>query len=494
MSTRAILNTWLLIFVFIPVMASAALAGTTLYVDADASAGGDGLSWSTAFKYLQDDLAAAVSSDEIRMAQGAYKPDRDEGNPTGTGSREATFQLISGVAVYGGYAGDGEPDPDAWDVSLYETILSGDLDANDVPVANPDDLLDEPTRSENSYHVVTGSGTDETVVLDGFTITGGNANGSWSTPQANGGRVRCYDSSPTLTNCTLTDNSAVYGGGIHSDNYSNPTLINCTFSGNWAGQGSGINSEYYSDSTLINCKFSGNSSTFGGGMYNVSSSFPILIDCIFRNNSADWVGGGIYNYPSNPGYSPIINCIFIGSIASERGGATFERHCASPEFVNCTFYRNSANSLGGAIANYEQSFMSLADCILWANNAEEGPQISLNSEANVSISYCDIQGGKIDIYGAQEANLDWGSGSIDSDPLFADAGNDDYHLKSQAGRWNPDTNEWVTDGSTSPCIDAGDPNSDWTAELWPHGKRINMGAYGGTPEASMSPSDVGNNC
>ena len=54
--------------------------------------------------------------------------------------------------------------------------------------------------------------------------------------------------------------------------------------------------------------------------------------------------------------------------------------------------------------------------------------------------------------------------------------------------------EWIVDGVTSPCIDAGDPNSDWTAELWPHGKRINMGAYGGTSQASMSPLDIGHKC
>ena len=85
-----------------------------------------------------------------------------------------------------------------------------------------------------------------------------------------------------------------------------------------------------------------------------------------------------------------------------------------------------------------------------------------------------------------------GHGNIDADPCFADPCNDDYHLKSQAGRWDPNIQSWVQDDVNSPCIDAGDPNSDWTVELWPHGKRINMGAYGGTAEASMSPLPVGN--
>jgi predicted outer membrane repeat protein len=103
---------------------------------------------------------------------------------------------------------------------------------------------------------------------------------------------------------------------------------------------------------------------------------------------------------------------------------------------------------------------------------------------------------------------DWGVGNIYADPLFARVGywdsngtpNDpqddfwvegDYHLKSQVGRWDPVLGQWMIDEVTSPCIDAGNSNSDWTKEPWPHGGRINLGAYGGTPQASMSLSTVG---
>ncbi len=85
-----------------------------------------------------------------------------------------------------------------------------------------------------------------------------------------------------------------------------------------------------------------------------------------------------------------------------------------------------------------------------------------------------------------------GWGEISRDPLFADPTNNDYHLKSQEGRWDPGNRTWVQDDVHSPCIDAGNTASDWTGELWPHGKRINMGAYGGTQEASMSLSALGN--
>jgi hypothetical protein len=87
---------------------------------------------------------------------------------------------------------------------------------------------------------------------------------------------------------------------------------------------------------------------------------------------------------------------------------------------------------------------------------------------------------------------------IRGDPLFANPGhwnNDltptswidgDCHLKSQAGRWDPNSVSWVQDDVTSPCIDAGDPNSPVGEEPFPNGGRINIGAYGGTAEASKS--------
>jgi hypothetical protein len=82
--------------------------------------------------------------------------------------------------------------------------------------------------------------------------------------------------------------------------------------------------------------------------------------------------------------------------------------------------------------------------------------------------------------------LNWGPGNIDTDPLFADPNNGDYHLKSQAGRFDPNRQSWVIDDVTSPCIDAGDPNSRIGTEPFPNGGVINMGAYGGTTEASKS--------
>jgi hypothetical protein len=91
------------------------------------------------------------------------------------------------------------------------------------------------------------------------------------------------------------------------------------------------------------------------------------------------------------------------------------------------------------------------------------------------ITYSDIQGGFN------------GEGNIDTDPLFVDAANGDYHLMSQSGRWNPASESWIMDDVTSPCIDAGDPGTSVGLEPSPNGGIINMGAYGGTAQASKSP-------
>ncbi|NIP23501.1 MAG: hypothetical protein GWN67_05170 [Phycisphaerae bacterium] len=204
MRNRANLKTSVIIFIFFVSMACSIAGGNAIYVDDDATAGGNGESWKNAYKYLQDALAVATNGDEIFVGKGTYRPDEDSANPSGTGNRQATFQLKNGVALRGGYAGFGQPDPDARDPNTHETILSGDLLGNDGPnFAN---------NAENSYHVVTGNGTNATTVLDGLTITAGNANGiGW---ENHGGGMGNSGGNLTVTNCAFIENSAEFGGGM----------------------------------------------------------------------------------------------------------------------------------------------------------------------------------------------------------------------------------------------------------------------------------------
>jgi len=506
MRQRTILFTILTVFVCLFAMAACATA-KTIYVDADAAGANDGSSWADAYNYLQDALADANASPkpvEIRVAHGIYRPDEDMLHPEGTGDREATFQLINGVTIKGGYAGSGQPDPNARDIELYETVLSGDRDENDVEIYYAWNLIDEPTRAENSNHVVTGSGTDANAVLDGFTIKGGQADSA--PPHSQGGGMNNDHGSPTVTDCIFTQNAALDGGGV-GNYYGNPTLNNCTFSENssfWgtgSGAGGGM-SNFYGTPVLTGCVFIGNSSDRGGGMYNnnllgCDGDSPTLIDCTFRANYAYRDGGGMScNYDS----PTLINCTFIGNSAvgsaeyGTGGGAISGNQTAT--LINCTFSGNSADSYGGAIMFGEGDYApaTLTNCIVWGNDADEGPQIALYW-SSLSVSYCDIQGGQANI-GLLTCcdELDWGAGNIDSDPCFAEAGhwdNDvwvdgDYHLKSQGGRWDTSEGRWAMDDMTSPCIDAGDPMSPIGPEPFPNGGIVNMGAYGGTAEASKS--------
>ena len=144
---------------------SAQSGSVVLHVDDDAPLGGNGLSWDTAFTFLQDALFEAAGDPtitEIRVAQGTYKPDRDEANPDGTNDRGATFQLINSVALMGGYAGIGAEDPNARNTELYETILSGAIG----------DLRDS---QDNSVHVMKGEDLSSDTILDGLTVTQGFA-------------------------------------------------------------------------------------------------------------------------------------------------------------------------------------------------------------------------------------------------------------------------------------------------------------------------------
>jgi uncharacterized membrane protein len=433
-----------------------------IYIDDDAAGANNGTSWEDAYNYLQDALSearVAPTPVEIRVAQGIYKP--DQGGSQTPSDREATFQLINGVTLKGGYAGAGTPDPNARNIELYETILSGDLDDNDVDVNDPSELLDEPTRAENSYHVVTGYQTESmsktTEVLNGFTIIGGNANGS-SYPNNRGGGMYC-NSDATLTNCTFSGNSADWGGGGMYCGptwccVTYPTVTNCTFIGNSAGEEGGGMRVGDSDPKLTNCKISGNSAgSSGGGVMFGGDNFTIMNNCLISGNWAGEDGGGMF-------------CIF-----------TFNFHPS-----NCTITDNWAGRYGGGMYNEYGCDITPANCIFWGNRdsggEDESAQIDYEPSQAPAVNYSCILGWTGDF---------GGTGNIGADPCFADVNNDDYHLKSQVGRWDANSQSWVLDDVTSPCIDAGNPGCAVGDEILPNGNRKNMGAYGGTAEASKSP-------
>lgn len=316
--------------------------GKIIYVDAEGTGANEGSSWANAYWCLRDALANVRSGDEIRVAQGIYKPDqqvvivsRRGAQVVATGNRTATFQLRDGVTIRGGYAGFGKPDPDSRDVRLYETILSGDLNGNDGPgFAN---------NAENSYHVVTGDGTDTRAVLDGFTVTGGNADDTYGY----GGGMHNRLCRPTVISCTFSGNCATRGGGMANREYSSPAMLNCVFSSNQARWGGGMCNWTYSSTTLTNCTFSGNTAEDGGAMIITKSSEVTLRNCTLTGN---WASAGV-------------------------AGA-----------INC-----SGNCTG-----------TLVNTILWSNSPNE---IDLQ-ESSITVTYSDVQGTGLPWPGEGNINAD----------------------------------------------------------------------------------------
>jgi parallel beta-helix repeat protein len=388
-----------------------------LYVDADAVGSNDGSSWADAFNYLQDALdQPIVTGNEIRVAEGIYTPDADTSDPCGTGDRTASFELINAVSLKGGYAGFGQLDPNARDIDSYLTVLSGDIgiDANSV---------------DNSYHVVTSSLCNIYTLLDGFTITGGNANGF--DPNNNGGGMFNLSSSPTVTNCTFIVNSAFnYGGGMYNTSSSSPDVTNCTFTENSAfNYGGGMYNTSSSSPIVINCTFTGNSANNGGGMCNWTNTSPAVTNCTFTENSAN-NGGGMYNTSSSS--FTVTNCTFTGNSAFGYGGGLYN-NISSPTVTNCTFTENSAIYGGGMFNILSSGSPIVTNSVLWNNTPDQIGNIS----SIPAVTFSDIQDG---------TGQPWfGEGCIDADPCFVDTSSPDPNL------WN------LRLAFDSPCIDAGDP-------------------------------------
>jgi len=337
--------------------------GNIIYVDWAAAGINDGSSWMDAYTDLQDALAAAVTGDQVWVAEGIYKPTTDT-------DRTATFHLETGVAIYGGFPENGGTWEELdWETNL--TTLSGDIGTDD-------------DSADNSYHVVTGSDVDATAILDGFTITGGNANGnSWENKNIGGGMYNSIGS-PTINNVIFTLNSAIVGGGIYN-NQSSPTLTNVTFTTNTASYGGGMYNYGSSSPTLTDVTFSGNTATNdGGGVYNNTSS-PMLINVTFSSNSADSSGGrggGMHNFES----SPTLTNVTFSSNSAHDGGGLFNNINSNPTLTNVSFSGNSATYWGGGINNQSNSNPNLTNVTFSCNSAGESGGGMLNVQSHPTLT------------------------------------------------------------------------------------------------------------
>lgn len=247
----------------------------------------------------------------------------------------------------------------------------------------------------------------ETCVVDGFTVKNGNALTCTATF---GGGILCEGSSPTITNCRITANTAEAGGGIVCRVGSHPTIANCTIEGNTA--------------ELLNP----DGVSAGGGICCMYWCYPTITNCVIAGNTARHAnqacGGGV---ACRVGCAPrIINCTITANIAEK----------IAPD----------GSALGGGVHFWNNAWDDpepvIANCVLWGDSTSgnEGQEIAVVVfDTQLVISYSDVEGGQLGVYTDDPFSVNWGAGNMEAAPLFHDPGTYDFHL-----------------GVASPCIDAGD--------------------------------------
>jgi len=380
--------------------ATAVARGGVIFVDADAPPGGNGSSWARAFDKLQDALAIAQAGDELWVAEGRYTPAPPDGD------REATFRLVSQTALYGGFDGS-EIEREQRVPELHETVLSGDLNGNDrAGFRNYD---------ENAYHVVTAIGTADGTVLDGFTISGGFADGEFNQPNGiaagvqleratlavkacqiernsargfGGGICIRLDSKASIRACTFTDNASTLGGGggVHASD-SEAAITECLFELNTAGDRGGAGAYVFNRAIVSfdGCRFVENSGerALGGGLHT-SVNGTAITACVFRRNTS-LLGGGVYT----AGRITVDDCEFEANEAVEGGGIY---SLASAEVKGCNFSGNRALS-GGGLSSID-ALLTVDGCEFSGNAGTDqgGGLASFGHRMETAISNCRFEG------------------------------------------------------------------------------------------------------
>lgn len=341
-----------------------------LFVDGDVSNNGNGQSWSTAYKSLDDAINVANAAGgpiQIWIKKGTYYP----GGQSNT-NRDSAFVLTNPLAIVaGGFSGI-ETSIFQRDVANNPTVLCGDIGtAND--------------NSDNSYHIlvilpdwdsIDGEGGDE----EGFGLFEGSFHGlTFKDANANGNTRTSYRGTIVYRN---------EGGAVvlrNADSEDSPFLfssfVECTFENNYADYGAALfvfAKEGAYVGFLQDCDFIENSSIYGTVFLDGSGNgelYPEFINCVFDGNSGATSGSAIYSYAYGGECSPYIeNCVFYQNSATTSGGALYNNGYAGycyPGIFNSTFVGNNASNSGGAIYNHGASGVCepyLAGCVFYENS------------------------------------------------------------------------------------------------------------------------------
>ena len=361
----AFATTWMCVLACMATERDACPTFTYVFVDVEAEGEGNGTSWQDAYVDLQDALMYAAPCSRILVAHGTYVP--------GPAAAD-TFVLANHVELYGGLAGIENPEAlnlRLRDFGTHPTVLHG---------------------SYTAFHVVTARDVDDSAVLDGFTITGGCADGVTRLHQDVGGGVLCIDASPTIRRCLIWANSAGSKGGAVHNAGSAPTFVACRFVGN--------------SSTVTQP-----GANVGGCIYNATSqraaSSPLLVNCLLVGNRAGAGSGGT-------------------------GAAVYSEAGSRVTLVHCTLAGNRADTSVGGIYGPAD----IANSVLWNNSDASGTGPGAQLSGYMAVRYSCIQGG-------------WpGDGNIGDDPLFVDPVGADGVVGTR--------DDLLALSPGSPVIDAGD--------------------------------------
>ena len=324
-------------------LAAPGAAAGTLFVDAGLNTGAnDGSSWANAFQGsggLQDALGVAVSGDDIYVKQGTYLPSQ-------TGLRTDSIRMATGVGIYGGFLGTEATVAERPPIGTAETILSGDLAGNDG----------SGSLGDNSHHVVRGASAAASAILDGFTITGGNANVGGGNNDRGGGLITGGGAAVTIQSCRFLTNRCTFGGGAVYISNSAPTFTDCTFENNVGGAFGGAFDIAQAGAVQFDrCRFLGNSAARAGALEIFATSGVVVSNSLFTGNTATGGSGGGAIWMGNGGNTRIVNCSVIGNSSPNQQNAGLRVQGGSPTVVSSIFYdnagpggsQNAANQIGG---------------------------------------------------------------------------------------------------------------------------------------------------
>jgi predicted outer membrane repeat protein len=287
------------------------------------------------------------------------------------------------------------------------------------------------------------SGEPPTARLEGLTIRNGYAD--------NGAAIKCTDgSSPTVSNCIITDNTAEgIGAGIRCDLGSSPTISGCLIAYNTAVSGGGMYTSGSGFSLVVDCVFLDNYvSGEGGALKSAGYGSPIVANCAFAGNTAGTAGGAVSCLLSDFG-PHFINSTFTGNTSPGRGAAIFSTLGVQVRVDNCTFTGNDSWSEGGAIFVAANTVATIRNTIMWADAGSNGQEIALGGTyPTVDVAYSNVAGGEDGVYIHDVGTILWGDGNLNVDPLFIDADGEDDLIGT------PDDN--VRLAPESLCADAGD--------------------------------------